>query len=82
MANIWTDEWEKNHSVFQGDIYAKSLSDRSSSNLGKMLSFSESSNYNREILRPLLRKIKQANRSGSWLHWNKNASFNKLLSLF
>jgi hypothetical protein len=68
-------EWDENHGTFAEDIYAQSLPSRSF--LGILV---DQALTNDPSLRTLHKDIHNLDRSGSWIHFNKNSSFMKILN--
>lgn len=71
------NEWNNNHGTFDEDIYQASLNNLNKSYLGQLVLFNQ--NNSQSKLTGLYRDIIKLNRSGSWLHFNKNKSFISLL---
>lgn len=77
ILNTIKSEWDNNHSTFDEDIYQASISNLNRSYLGQLILFTQ--NNNCPQLNYLYHEISKLNRSGSWLHFNKNKSFLNLL---
>lgn len=73
------DEWHNNNGTFQEDIYKSSMEkNMNRSRLGVLVEYARLKG-SKDLLK-LHDLIANEDRSGSWIHWNKNGSFKNLLS--